>query len=209
LTDGVFPLFARIAPVPEYLKVAQEYNPYIWLDDSHGVGVLGENGRGTYEYFGLKSDRFLFGGTFSKAFGAHGGVIPGPQPFIELIRGGHVMNGATGSPSPASASALMSMDLLSKHPDMRAQLWKNAKALKAGLSRLEIPVDDTVFPGAAWTKSSQDMDRVHQGMMQRGIAIQRIHYVGGGVEGVLRIVVFSTHTSEQINRLLEELGKLV
>ena len=210
LTDGIFPTFGHIAPVRQYLDVAQDYEPFMWLDDAHSVGVLGENGRGTYEHFALKSERLLFGGTFSKAFGAHGGVVPGSQSFIELIRAGHVMNGATSPTSPAAASALMSLELLSKHPEMRAQLWKNAKTLKAGLSRLGIPTEDTVVPVAAWaTKTSQEMDRVHQGLMQKGIAIQRTHYVGSGAEGALRVVVFSTHTAEQINRLLEELGKLV
>ena len=210
LSDGVFPLFGQIAPVPKYLEVAKEYDPYIWLDDAHSVGVLGENGRGTYDYFGLKSERLLFGGTFSKAFGAHGGVIPGKPEFVQSIREGHVMNGATSSPSPAAASALMGMDLLTNHPEMRTQLWKNAKKVKAGLGRLGIPVDDTVFPAAAWTlKSSDEMNRVHKAMMDRGIAIQRLHYAGGGAEGVLRVVVFSTHTEEQIHRLTEELGRVL
>jgi 7-keto-8-aminopelargonate synthetase-like enzyme len=71
-------------------------------------------------------------------------------------------------------------------------------------------MNDTPVPVAAWTlKSGQDMDRVHDELMKRGICIQRTRYVGAGAEGALRAVVFATHTPEQIQRLLAELKTLV
>lgn len=207
-SDGVFPLLGQVAPVPEYLVVSAPYEAVIWVDDSHGVGVLGENGRGTYEHYGLESDRLFYGGTFSKAFGSHGGVVPGSKQLVQAIRGGHVMNGATSPVSPAAASALASMELLMQHPEWRAQLHKNGRQLKAGVRKLGFKVEDSPMPVAAWTmKSSAEMDRVYQQLLEKGICIQRAHYVGAGAEGVLRAVAFSTHTTEQINRLIEELGK--
>ncbi len=210
VSDGIFPLMGQVAPVPAYVEISAPYGASIWLDDSHGVGVLGAKGRGTYEHYGLESDRFLFGGTFSKAFGSHGGIIPGKKDFIQAIRTGHVMNGATSPTSSAAASALASMELLTQHPEWRIQLWKNARMLKAGLRQMGLAIDDSPVPIAAWTlKSAQQMDRVHQELMNRGICIQRARYVGGGPEGVLRVVVFSSHTAEQIDRLLAELTGLL
>ncbi len=210
VSDGIFPLMGQIAPVPAYAEVSAPYDAWLWLDDSHGVGMLGSNGRGTYEHYSLKGDRFLYGGTFSKAFGSHGGVIPGKKEFVQAIRAGHVMNGATSPASPAAASALASMELLMQHPEMRTQLWKNARQLKTGMRQLGFKMDDTPVPVAAWTlKSSQDMDRIHQELMKRGICIQRAHYVGAGAEGVLRIVVFSSHTPEHIDQVLGELKKVL
>jgi glycine C-acetyltransferase/8-amino-7-oxononanoate synthase len=93
---------------------------------------------------------------------------------------------------------------------MRAQLWENARLLKSGLRQMGFPMDDTPMPVAAWKlKSPEAMDHVHQELMKRGICIQRSHYVGSGGGGVLRAVVFSSHTPEQINRLLGELKTLV
>lgn len=210
VSDGLFPIFGKIAPVPEYVEALKPYNGSIWLDDAHGVGILGPNGRGTYDHHGLRSDQLLFGGTLSKAFGAHGGIVPGKKELVQAIRSGHIMNGATQSPSPAAAAALASIELVMQHPEMRTQLWKNAALLKNGLRQMGFPIDDSPVPVAAWTlKTTQDMDRVQQALMERGICIQRARYVGTGPEGVLRVVVFSSHTPEQISRLLDELKKLV
>jgi glycine C-acetyltransferase/8-amino-7-oxononanoate synthase len=210
VSDAIFPLMGQLAPVAAYVEVLEPYEATMWLDDSHGVGVLGANGRGSYEHYGLKSDRLLFGGTFSKAFGSHGGVVPGRKSFVEAIRNGHVMNGATPPTSPAAATALASMEFLMQHPELRTKLRANARLLKTGLRALGFAMDDSPLPIAAWTlKSGEEMDRVHEELLNRGICIQRAHYVGASAEGVLRAVVFSSHTTEQINRLLGELKQLL
>jgi 7-keto-8-aminopelargonate synthetase-like enzyme len=158
----------------------------------------------------VKSDRVFFGGTFSKAFGSHGAHIPGNGKFIQTVRDGHVAHGATSSPSPAAAAAIVSMDLLRNHPEMKAQLWKNTKMMKSGLHRLGFNFEDSPHPITAWVlKSGEEMDRIQQELFNRGIAIQALNYAGGGALGALRVVVFSTHTPEQINRLLDELKKIV
>lgn len=210
VSDGVFPTFGQIAPVPEYVKAIEPYEGLVWLDDNHGVGVLGPNGRGTYDHFGLKSDRLFFGGTMSKAFGSHGGIVPGPKGFVDEIMQSHIVEGATDPTMAAAAASLTGMDILMKHPEMRTRLIENGRRLKDGLRRMGFPVGDNPFPVAAWRlKSAQEMDRVHQALLDRGICIQRSHYVGAGTEGVLRAVVFSTHTTEQIDRLLAALKALV
>jgi len=209
ISDGIFPTFGVVAPVPEYVKVLEPYQGAIWLDDAHAIGVLGPHGRGTYEYYGLASDNLFFGGTLSKAIGAFGGIVPGKKNLIQAIRAGHIMNGATAAPSPAAGAAIRGMTLLMEHPELREQLWKNARTLKTGLKQLGFPMNDTPVPVAAWTlKSGQEMDRVHDELMKRGICIQRTQYVGAGPEGALRAVVFATHTTEQIQRLLAELKTL-
>jgi glycine C-acetyltransferase/8-amino-7-oxononanoate synthase len=210
VSDGVFPLMGQVAPVPAYLEVAAPYDAWIWLDDSHGVGVLGPHGRGTYEHYGLTSDRLLFGGTLSKAFGSFGGIVPGPASFVQTIRSGHVMNGATSPTSSAAAWALTSIELLTQHPEWRAQLRDNARRLKAGLRAMGLPIGDSPLPIAAWTLDSpEEMDRIQRALMDRGICIQRAYYPGVGAGGALRVVVFSSHTAAQIDRLLGELKGLL
>ena len=210
VSDGVFPSFGIIAPVDQYAAAVLPYDGSIWLDDNHGVGVLGPNGRGTFEHFGLRSDRYVFGGTMSKAFGSHGGIVPGDTALMDALRKSHIMNGATQPTSAAAAASIAGMDILLKHPGLRTKLLENGRRLKAGLRSLGFPTEDTPFPVAAWKlKSAADMDRVHQGLLDRGVCIQRMSYVGTGAEGVLRAVVFSTHTPAQIDRLIAELRALV
>ena len=209
-TDGIFPTFGKVAPIPEYLKAIEPYDGSLWLDDCHAIGVLGANGRGTYEYYGLEASRLFYGGTLSKAVGGHGGIIPGARAFIDPIRAGHVVNGANASPSAAAAAALTGLQLMMTHPELRQTLWRNARLLKKGLRDLGFDQDDSPVPIAAWElKSAEDMDRVQEELMKRGISIQRTRYVGAGKNGALRAVVFATHTPEQISRLLGELKTLV
>lgn len=210
VSDGIFPTFGKIAPVPAYFQQVVAFDGSLWLDDCHAVGVLGAQGRGTYEYFGLHADRLYSGGTLSKAVGAHGGIIPGKEEFILPIRAGHIVNGANASVSAAAAAAVKGMDLMMTQPALRQQLWRNARQLKSGLKAMGFDQDDTPVPVAAWVlKKGEDMDRVHTDLMQRGIAIQRTRYVGAGPNGALRAVVFANHKPEQIDRMLQELKTLV
>ncbi len=210
LSDGIFPVPGEIAPVPEYVKVLEPYDGLLWLDDCHAMGVIGPNGRGTYDHFGIKGERLFFGGTMSKAFGGYGGIVPTTTAVAEAVRGGHIMSGATMVPSAAAAAAVRGMELLMAHPEWRTKLWDNARRLKSGIRAMGFSVDDTHVPVVSFTlKKAEDMERVHQELTDRGIVIQMSHYVGAGPAGVLRIVVFSTHTNEQIDRLLGALKALV
>lgn len=211
LSDGVFPTFGRIAPVADYAAIMKAYNGLIGLDDAHGVGVLGPNGRGTYEYFGLRSASSYLGGTLSKAFGGHGGFIVGPRDLIEKAKsktGAFV--GSTPIPTPLAAATAKGIEILRLHPEMRVKLHRNAALAKAGLKALGIPVEDTPVPIIAWTLGSEKkMIKTQQELMKRGIAIAYLKYAGAPAAGVLRVTIFSTHTAGQIKRLIDELAKVL
>lgn len=210
VSDGIFPVPGEIAPVPDYQKVLEGYDGILWLDDCHAMGVIGEHGRGTYDHFKVSGKNLFFGGTMSKAFGGHGGIVPTTADIATAIRGGHIMAGATMPPSAAAGASVKGMQLLMAHPEWRTRLWANAKRLKEGIRAMGLPVNDTVVPVVSFPlKTQQDMLRVHAELTNRGIVIQHSHYVGAGPAGVLRMVAFSTHTDEQIDRLLGTLKALV
>ena len=210
ITDGIFPIFGKIAPVDKYKSIIEKYDGILWVDDAHALGVLGPNGRGTYDHFGLTSERFYYGGTLSKAFGGYGGIIPGTKNFINEIKNGQVQNGATPPPSSAAAASLTGLRLVKSNPGLRLKLWDNAKRLKTGLKNIGIEVEDTNVPVAAWTMNSKsEMQKLQTDLMKKNIVIQCIQYIGAGANGALRIVVFSTHTFEQIDNLIYELKKII
>ena len=210
LSDGVFPTFGRIAPLPEYATIVASYDGLIGIDDAHGVGVLGPNGRGTGEHFGLPSDRYHLAATLSKAFGGHGGFVIGRKELISRIRtavGAYV--GSTPTPTPIAAATAKGIEILLAHPEMRQRLRDNVATLKKGMKKLGLPADETPVPIVAWSLRSEGaMRRLQQELMRRGIAIAYLKYAGAPRSGVLRVTVFSTHTQGQIRRLLEELGRL-
>jgi 7-keto-8-aminopelargonate synthetase-like enzyme len=211
LTDGVFPVFGRIAPVPEYAEVMGAYDGLIGLDDAHGVGVLGANGRGTFEHYGVKAPNLYFTGTLSKAFGGHGGFAVGKRRLIDRIRsavGAYI--GSTPTPTPIAAATAKGIDILLRHPEMRDRLRRNTASLKKGLRRLGLNTDDTPVPIVAWSmRTEKEMRAVQKDLMRSGIAVPYLKYVGAPAAGVLRLTVFSTHTASQIRRLLEELAKIL
>ncbi len=211
LTDGVFPAFGRIAPVPEYAEVLAGYEGLIGLDDAHGVGVLGANGRGTYEHFGIKDSNFYYCGTLSKAFGGHGGFVAGKKDLIGRIRtksGAYI--GSTPTPTPIAAATAKGLEILMKHPEMRDRLWRNVATFKTGLRALGIEVEDSQVPIVAWSMRSEEvMRKIQRRLLGRGIAIAYLKYVGAPAAGVLRVSVFSTHTVAQVRRLLDELARVL
>jgi 7-keto-8-aminopelargonate synthetase-like enzyme len=211
LTDGIFPVFGRIAPAPDYANVIAAYDGLIGLDDAHGVGVLGANGRGTFEHFGMRGPHFHFIGTLSKAFGGHGGFAIGKKRLIGRIRstvGAYI--GSTPTPTPIAAATAKGIDILFRHPEMRDILRRNTASLKKGLRSLGIEADDTPVPIVAWSlRTEREMRGVQKDLMRRGIAVPYLKYVGAPAVGVLRLTVFSTHTASQIRRLLEELAKIL
>jgi glycine C-acetyltransferase/8-amino-7-oxononanoate synthase len=209
MTDGIFPTYGRIAPVSDYASILEPYNGLIGLDDAHGVGVLGPNGRGTYEYFGMKSDGLYLAGTLSKAFGGHGGFVVGGKKLIERIKkivGAYI--GSTPTPTPIAAATAKGIEILMNRPEMREQLKQNVSLVKAGMKKLGVEIDETPVPIVAWSlKSADKMKKVQKALMTRGIAIAYLRYIGAPPQGVLRVTIFSTHTYEHIRRLLEELEK--
>ena len=110
VSDGVFPTFGEIAPVDEYLKLAEEYDGLILLDEAHSVGAVGGNGRGSADHFNLTSDRIFYGGTLSKSFGAHGGIIPGTKKHIGALRDSPTVRGASAASNPCAAAGAKSLD---------------------------------------------------------------------------------------------------
>jgi 7-keto-8-aminopelargonate synthetase-like enzyme len=212
ITDGVFPTFGVIAPVPEIVKELEPYNGILCLDDAHAVGVLGANGRGTCEHFGMKpGDRIIMSGTLSKAFGGHGGFIPASAAFIQKIKqtvGAY--SGASSPPTPIAAASVKGIELVEGHPEWREKLRRNVARIKKGLRKLGFDVGDNPMPVVTWAlASAEEMKKVQQALLDRGIALPYTKYIGAPAGGVLRASIFSAHTDAHIDKLLEELKKLV
>jgi 8-amino-7-oxononanoate synthase len=208
VSDGLFPIWAKVAPVPAYLNIAQKYDGIIWMDDAHGVGILGENGRGVYEHFQLHDERLFMGATLSKAFGAYGGIVTGNQSFIDTLKSGDVMTGTNSPPAALAAAGLKGIELIQNHSAFLRQLRKNALYLKEKLRQAGLEVDKNDLPIVTFSTGNETrMKSIQQMLMEEGIYIQHVKYVGSGDDGVLRIVVSSEHTKNQIDLLVSSLLK--
>ncbi len=225
ITDGVFAARGSIAPLAEYRAVLCGYpGALICIDDAHALGVLGPNGAGTLEHFGLfdgsvntgeepeQGPGLFFCATLSKAVGGYGGIIPGTQSFIGRLKAAtHYYAGASPPPVPAAAATARALELIGNQPQMRKQLGNNVDALKGGLLRIGLEADDTPVPIVCLTiGDAANMQRIQRELMQRGIAVAYMAaYSGLGPDGALRLAVFATHTKKMIEQLLDGLQNLL
>lgn len=212
LTDGVFPSTGALAPLDEYAKVMQSYDTAILcIDDAHGVGVLGPNGRGSFDHFGLQGAQYCLAGTLSKAFGGYGGLIPGSSEIAEKIaRNANLMVGASRPPIPAAAAACAGLKLLS-NPKIREKLQGNVAHLQKGLLKIGLEIKSSPVPILNISGPS-DLAEVSRQLASRGILVR--HVPAGGYSDApgcetLRIAVFSTHSREQLENLINTLGELL
>ena len=223
MSDGVFAATGAIAPAAEYRQALAEFNGgTIYLDDAHALGVLGEKGRGTFEYVGLDGSwnatapgdttdrvRLYSSATLSKALGAFGGIIAGSQALIAALKDSTRFRGASPPPIPALAAAARALELLATDPAPRARLAENVALLKQSLANLGLPVDDTPVPIVSLVlESGHRMQQVQQALMDEGIAVSYFPtYAGLGPEGGLRIAVFATHTPAMVDQLADALRR--
>ena len=215
ITDGVFPVSGDIAPLAEYRDVLKNYDEaLLCVDDAHALGVLGERGRGTFEHCGLNGTDLYLSATMSKALGGFGGVIPGSRRFIEdLQEKSPVPFAASLPPTPAAAASAKSLALLEEKPEIRSALWKMVAYAKNKMKGLGFAVDSSPVP-IICLKGTRDSDfsNLEEELLKRDIAV---FYVPGGSyssvpeEGAIRIAIFADHTCDQIDRLSDELSRLL
>ncbi len=214
-TDGVFSVTGKIAPIPDYISVLEKYkNSIICVDDAHATGVLGKNGRGTFEYFGLNNNNNLYAsGTMSKAFGGHGGIISGKKKFIEKIKVKSEIPYATNSvPIPAAAATVKALQIIDQKPEIRTELKDKVKYAKNAFRNLGFKLDDTPVPIICLSNTKSTPELICEGLLKKNIivSVQKYGtYSGVPVGGAIRIAIFSTHSMEQIDKLTNEISKYI
>lgn len=213
ISDGVFPISGEVAPVPDYVQALEPFDGAILcLDDAHATGVIGEKGQGTLEYYGLQGPGRYTTYTLSKALAGHGGIIAGDAALIEKLARNSTVPGATSpSPLPAAAASARAMDLVRSNPDLGHKLWTNVRRAKEGLRDLGWPLADTPVPILCLgTRPGLDLARLQSELFARDICVAHsTRYSSTPPGGALRVAIFATHTDEQIDRLLFELGSLI
>jgi 8-amino-7-oxononanoate synthase len=147
VVDGVFSMEGDLAPLPALVALARRYDARLMVDDAHGLGVFGENGRGTPEHFDVENDVDLLMGTFSKSLAAVGGFIAGEPIVVEHIK--HNARSAifSAAPPPASvAAALKALEIVEREPERRKQLWENTDYMMREFAALGFDTGESASP---------------------------------------------------------------
>ena len=212
VVDGVFSMEGDIAPLPDIVRLARQYDFDVMVDDAHAIGVLGENGTGTAEHFGLTDEVDLIMATFSKSLASIGGFIAGDRTIIEYLKHHSRALIFSASPPPASvASALAALNIIRREPERRKKLWDNADRLKKGLNSINIDTRNSVTPIVP-VPICDDLNafRVCRKLQDEGIFVNPV--ISPAVPpgcALIRLSVMSTHTFEQIDRTVEAIDKVL
>jgi glycine C-acetyltransferase len=148
ITDGVFSMDGDITPLDEVAELGAEHGAMVFVDDAHGEGVLGEDGRGIVSHFKLSRDRVhVEMGTFSKAFGVVGGHISGSQDLINFAYNKSRTWLLSGSHPPAVAAAcIAAIDVLESEPRLVQRLWENTRYFKGAMRDLGFDTGNSQTP---------------------------------------------------------------
>lgn len=206
VTDGVFSMDGDLAPLPGIVELAREYGAMVMVDDAHGTGVLGANGQGTAEHFGLKEQIDIQLGTLSKALGSEGGFAAGDEELIQYLRNrARTFIFSTGLAPGVIAAALAALKVVDLEPWRRERLKENANRLRDGLTAMGyrvIPTETPIIP-------------VLVGEAETTVALARALDEGGVFAPAIRpptvppgtcrirVTVMASHTTEHIDRALE------
>lgn len=137
VADGVFSMSGDIFNLPKAQELAQKYNCKLYIDDAHAVGVLGKRGEGTENHFGMIGSADLIVGTFSKSFASIGGFVAGDKDVLHYIK--HKCRPfifSAAMPPAAAATVLECLRIVEEEPSHLANLWKNARKMKKGLTAM-------------------------------------------------------------------------
>lgn len=213
IVDGIFSMEGDIADIPGIIKIAKKYDCKILVDDAHSLGVLGDNGAGTAEYFNMVDDVDLIMGTFSKSFACVGGFVAGNEPVIHYIKH-HARSLMFSASMPPSVVATVSaaLDIIEDEPERRENLWKITRKMLEGFKNLgfdtgpsETPVIPVIIGGI------EETCYFWKALLEAGVYSNAAlpPSVPTGT-GRLRTSYIATHTEEQMDIVLstlENLGK--
>ncbi len=206
ITDGVFSMDGDIGPLPELVAQAERHGAIMMVDDAHSSGVLGRNGRGTIDHFGLHGRVNIQVGTLSKAVGVLGGYVCGTKNLIEfLYQRARPFLFSTSHPPAVTAACIAAFDILESEPERIAQLWINTRYFKAGLTHAgfdtgmsETPITPVIVGDAAMAyQFSREL--FEEGVLATGIAFPTV----AKDKARVRTIVSAAHTTGQLDRALD------
>ncbi len=211
-TDGLFSMDGDLAPLPELAELAQQAGAQLLVDDAHGIGVLGEQGRGSLEHWGLEGQAVpILVGTLGKAFGTFGAFVAGSEELIETLVQRARTYLYTTAPPPALAEATrMSLDLVRREGWRRQRLQSLIQRFRQGVESLGLPLLPSHTPiQPLLAGSAQRALAWSQALEARGIWVVPIRppTVPEG-SARLRITLSAAHEDEDLERLLDALAAL-
>ena len=202
VVDGVFSMEGDLANLPEIVRLKHKYNATIMVDEAHGLGVFGKQGRGVCDHFGLTDEIDLIMGTFSKSLASIGGFIAADESIINWLRHNARTYIFSASNTPAAtASALEALHIIQNEPERLEALWRFREA-GCGIGATESPI----IP--LYVRDTEKTFMVTKLAFDEGVFINPVIPPACAPQDTLvRVALMATHTKEQIDSAVDKLVK--
>jgi glycine C-acetyltransferase len=208
VTDGVFSQDGDIAPIPDLLRLAERFDAMVYVDDAHGTGVLGASGGGVLEHFKAASERLIYMGTLSKAYGTIGGYVAAHGLITEVLRMACPAYGFTATLPPDQAMVISTaIDVVRDEPERRQRLWDNQRYFVKRMADLDYRLVSTHTPIVPiWLGDEARAEQLALAIRQQGIHVDFIRFPAVPIKSArLRIQLNAGHRREDIDHLIEVL----
>ena len=204
--EGIYSMEGDIAKIPEFLEIIKNQNVFIVLDDAHGLGVLGRDGRGTADHFGVTEEIDLIAGSMSKSLSSTGGFVAGSREVIEYMRtySRQTFFSAALGPSQA-ACAQAALEVMQEEPEHQERLWENTRRYKEALADLNLNTWGSETPAVPIVLGSTEHTYLFwKTLMSKGIFANMIisPAVPSGKE-MIRTAISAKHTEEDLERIAD------
>lgn len=211
IVDGIFSMDGDIAPLPLIVDLARHYQAMVMVDDAHATGVLGKNGRGSAEYFGLEGSIDIQMGTFSKAIGGFGGFVAGKKVLIDYLKNNaRSFIYSTSLPPSDIAASLAGLLIVQTEPKWRESLWDNVSYLRQKIQQIGFnSLNSTTQIIPVLTGSNENTIQMANHLYDNGIFAPGIRppSVPRG-KGRVRLSVMATHTREELDFVVSVLATI-
>jgi len=211
IVDGVFSMEGDVADLPGIVKTAKKHDTLVMVDDAHGVGVMGKNGRGTCDHFGVTDDVHIIVGTFSKSLASVGGFVASDAETIHYIKHLARVMIFSASPPPASvASVSAAIDVMLEEEWRHEALWRNTNIMMERLKDAGFdtgPSETPIIPVV--TGADEGTYRMCVRCWEEGVFVNPI--VSPAVEpgnALLRLSLMATHTEDEIHQAMDIMVKV-
>jgi 8-amino-7-oxononanoate synthase len=210
--EGVYSMEGHVAKLPEIIGIGEDHGCFSVVDDAHGFGVLGRQGRGTVDHFGLNAQVDIVCGSLSKSLASTGGFVAGSREVIEYLRTHSKQTIFSAALAPSQAAvASAALDVMQAEPEHLERLWRNTKRYTAMLKSLGLDTwgsETPAVPVVLGTK--ENVYRFWQALLEKGVfTVMSIAPAVPPGKDLIRTAVSALHTDEQIDRIGEAMAYAV
>ena len=212
ITDGVFSMGGDIADLPSIVRLAKQYGARVMVDDAHGLGTIGEGGRGTASHFGLEQEVDVYMGTFSKSLASLGGYMAADERVVDYVRHNSRPFIFSASIPPAScATALAALRHLEAHPELPRRLSDLSDHFRGALKARGLVIRESKTPIVPiFTYQAERTLHIARGLYENGVYVNTVLPPAAPADGcMLRTSLMATHTEPLLDEAADVLQRVL